>query len=449
MYMGPKQKDDARRAGARSPVQAPSRARAWRTAILRIATTAHQAPSRARAWRTAILRIATTAFQASSRARAWLIRCCGLVLALAWALWMSAAAVSADGLVISGWPAGESGPQVDVVQISPAPRASVAVATQPRTYVVQRGDTLSAIATRHGTSVAALVALNGLASADRIEAGRVLQVGGVSSPLPQLTADGPLARVQFWPWPPRQGQTLAVWLQADGAVSPTVQFGRNMIPVTSAGRRSWALVPIDALAPAETQPLTVTIGSATWVFPLPIRAGAFEVQQIPASASDPILSQVERVNAEWARMAALFGRRSADGWTPRSRFILPLAAGVTYELSSPFGSRRTYGGSMGVSAHAGEDFAAPSGTPVVAPAAGTVVLAEPLFVRGNAVVLDHGRGVFTGYWHLETLAVNAGERVNAGQVLGTVGSTGLSTGPHLHWELRVDGVAVDPLQWVE
>jgi len=70
-------------------------------------------------------------------------------------------------------------------------------------------------------------------------------------------------------------------------------------------------------------------------------------------------------------------------------------------------------------------------------------------VRGNAVILDHGHGVFTGYWHLASLNVRAGERVDVGHVLGTVGNTGLSTGPHLHWELRISGVAVDPLQWVE
>jgi len=99
--------------------------------------------------------------------------------------------------------------------------------------------------------------------------------------------------------------------------------------------------------------------------------------------------------------------------------------------------------------HAGEDFAVPPGTPVLAPAAGTVVLAEPLFVRGNAVVIDHGRGVYSGYWHMQSLSVKAGDRVSPGEVLGTVGSTGLSTGAHLHWEMRVDGIAVDPLQWVE
>jgi murein DD-endopeptidase MepM/ murein hydrolase activator NlpD len=102
-----------------------------------------------------------------------------------------------------------------------------------------------------------------------------------------------------------------------------------------------------------------------------------------------------------------------------------------------------------VSAHAGEDFSAPPGSEVLAPAAGTVLLAESLFVRGNAVMLDHGSGVITGYWHLQKLNVESGQRVEAGQTLGEVGSTGLSTGAHLHWELRVRGVAVDPMQWVE
>jgi murein DD-endopeptidase MepM/ murein hydrolase activator NlpD len=76
------------------------------------------------------------------------------------------------------------------------------------------------------------------------------------------------------------------------------------------------------------------------------------------------------------------------------------------------------------------------------------LLAEPLLVRGNAVMLDHGGGVITGYWHLDGLDVAVGETVTAGQQIGVVGSTGLSTGAHLHWELRIRGVAVDPMQWV-
>jgi murein DD-endopeptidase MepM/ murein hydrolase activator NlpD len=370
-----------------------------------------------------------------------------VLLVLCWAA--PGPSARADGLVISATPPGEAGPQVDAAQVSPAQRTAPPAASTPRTYVVQRGDTLSAIAARFGTSVAALMSQNGLASADRVSAGQVLQISSSVAPLPKLPEAGALARVQFWPWPPVQGQTLAVWLHTRAAVSLTLRFGASTIPVVTEGRHGWALAPIEALAAPETRALTVTAGSLALAFPVPIRAGVFEVQEIAAEASDPILSQVAKVNAEYARVTELFAGRSASGWTPRGRFITPLAAGVAYEFSSPFGSRRTYGSAAGLTAHAGEDYAVPSGTPVLAPAAGLVVLAEPLFVRGNAVVLDHGHGVFTGYWHLETLGVKAGERVAVGQALGAVGSTGLSTGPHLHWELRVAGVAVDPLQWVE
>lgn len=357
--------------------------------------------------------------------------------------------IYAEGLIIRAGPVGEAGPQVDAAAVSPARRAPAPVATPGRAYVVQRGDTLSAIAARLGTSVAELMARNGLADADRITAGMTLQGGGDAVPLPELPGDGALTRIQFWPWPPAQGQTLAIWLHTRAAVSVTLVFGGSRLPVVGDGRRHWAVAPIEALAAVETRPLTATVGGATLVFPVTIRPGVFETQEIPAEASDPILSQTEKVNAEYARLTALFAGRSAGDWTPRSRFVTPLPAGATYEFSSPFGSRRTYGNAAGLTAHAGEDYATAAGTPVLAPAAGVVVLAEPLFVRGNAVVLDHGQGVLTGYWHLESLQVRAGEQVVAGQVLGAVGSTGLSTGPHLHWELRVAGVAVDPLQWVE
>ena len=179
---------------------------------------------------------------------------------------------------------------------------------------------------------------------------------------------------------------------------------------------------------------------------VPVAAGAFPSVNIPAAVSQPILDEADTVRAETARMDELFGGATPDGWTPRDRFSAPLEG--EFPHTSPYGSRRTYGNSPAITAHAGEDFSAAAGTPVLAPAAGTVVLAEPLFVRGNAVVLDHGGGVYTGYWHLSELNVQPGDRVALGQRLGAVGSTGLSTGAHLHWEMRVGGLPVDPLQWV-
>jgi murein DD-endopeptidase MepM/ murein hydrolase activator NlpD len=76
------------------------------------------------------------------------------------------------------------------------------------------------------------------------------------------------------------------------------------------------------------------------------------------------------------------------------------------------------------------------------------MLAEPLTVRGNALVLDHGWGMLTGYWHLSKIEVDVGQRVQKGDLIARIGSTGLSTGSHLHWEMWVGGVNVNPMEWL-
>jgi murein DD-endopeptidase MepM/ murein hydrolase activator NlpD len=118
-------------------------------------------------------------------------------------------------------------------------------------------------------------------------------------------------------------------------------------------------------------------------------------------------------------------------------------------ITSPFGTRRSYNDGPVSGFHGGTDFGAGTGTPIYAPAAGRVVLAEELIVRGNAVLIDHGIGVFSGYWHQSELAVREGQTVQPGDLIGYVGDTGLVTGAHLHWEMRVGGFAVDPIQWTE
>lgn len=259
---------------------------------------------------------------------------------------------------------------------------------------------------------------------------------------PQLTQ----ARVS--PWPPKQGQTLSVYLQSAGPVTYTLTFGGRPYRVNATGETgAWSLVPVPPLTLPGYIPLAVQAGTETFTLNVPVFAGQFETINIPAATAGPILSETQKVAAETARMAKLFSAYTDGLWTPRSRFTPPLIG--EFRHTSAFGSRRTYGNDPALSAHAGEDFSAAAGTPVHAPAAGTVVLAETLFVRGNAVVIDHGHGVFTGYWHLSELDVKAGDEVRTGDLLGKVGSTGLSTGAHLHWEMRVAGMAVDPLQWVD
>ena len=122
------------------------------------------------------------------------------------------------------------------------------------------------------------------------------------------------------------------------------------------------------------------------------------------------------------------------------------------QFTSRFGVRRIYHGRgtdltiEGI--HTGLDFAGGEGLQIFAPAAGKVVFAAPLTVRGNATIIDHGLGVYSGFWHQSEILVNVGDMVEQGQVIGLVGGTGRATGAHLHWELWVNGVQVDPLEWL-
>jgi murein DD-endopeptidase MepM/ murein hydrolase activator NlpD len=360
----------------------------------------------------------------------------------------------AQGIVVQGDTAGQAGWQIDALQAMPAPQpqlqaAPVITSAPARSYVVQRGDTLSGIATKLGIGQSVLAALNNLTSPDQLKAGQTLIVEDAPpAPVqaPALPAGSPLNYMRFYPWPPVQGQTVTLWWRAETPVTLTVRLGDQTFPSFGSDRQGWVLIPVGPLAPVGTTPLVLTSGQLSFTLPFAVAAGNFQTDVVPAETADPILTNADKVKAETARMTALFAMETLSGWMPASRFHSPLKD--EYDHTSPFGTRRTYGTSQDAGLHWGEDFAAPPGTPVLAPAPGTVVLAEPLFVRGNAVVIDHGHGVLTGYWHMQKLNVKAGDRVATGQQLGEVGSTGLSTGPHLHWELRVHGVGVDPLQWL-
>lgn len=152
---------------------------------------------------------------------------------------------------------------------------------------------------------------------------------------------------------------------------------------------------------------------------------------------------LRRARRESARVGELWDRR-----TPR-RFSLPLAPPLA-EMpdSGRFGARRIINGEPR-NPHTGADYAAPAGTEVRAVAAGTVLLAEEHFFAGNSVFVDHGDGLISMYFHLLDRAVEAGTEVARGQKIGTVGSTGRSTGPHLHLGFRWRGARIDPALLLE
>jgi murein DD-endopeptidase MepM/ murein hydrolase activator NlpD len=126
----------------------------------------------------------------------------------------------------------------------------------------------------------------------------------------------------------------------------------------------------------------------------------------------------------------------------------PLTAPLPGCVLSPFGVKRLHNGKPTGEFHAGIDQRSAAGRPIHAVAAGTVKIAQPFAVLGGTVAIDHGQGLETMYLHMSKLLVAPGAQVKKGEVIGYVGATGRANGPHLHWVVDVNGVPVNPQQWV-
>jgi lysostaphin len=258
------------------------------------------------------------------------------------------------------------------------------------------------------------------------------------SAIPSLAIE---AHVQ--PAQPRQGDTISVFVTATGA-SPTVAIGTRTFPVFDIGGRYRAFIPTSPLDAAGPRTITVTAGAQHASLRLTLAARKFGLQHIHLppgvkTEADPI---------ELARMHTLKTTISPEKhWT--GAFSAPAAG----RISSPYGTRRVRNGIfLKDYYHRGVDYAPGDGAPVTAPAGGRVALIghehEGFTVNGNAVGIDHGHGVVSVLLHLSRIDVHEGDVVRAGDPIGRVGSTGIATGPHLHWGFYVGGTAVDPEPWL-
>ncbi len=177
-----------------------------------------------------------------------------------------------------------------------------------------------------------------------------------------------------------------------------------------------------------------------------VRKGQYATEKLQVGKQfvEPSPEQIKRANEERQKLRDIFDRATPERlWD--GKFRIPLD-GVT--SGANFGKRRILNGVPG-SPHGGTDLPAITGTPVHAAQRGRVMLAEELFFAGNAVVVDHGLGIYTFYGHLSEIDTKPGDVLEAGELLGKVGATGRVTGPHLHWGLTVEKARVNPLLIVE
>lgn len=185
-------------------------------------------------------------------------------------------------------------------------------------------------------------------------------------------------------------------------------------------------------------------GGRTAGIPLHITDGKYKSENLSVDPRHVTVSKknLQRVRREKKMIRRIYSSSSSTRlWY--GIFKRPLAGDTT----SFFGTRRLFNGQH-QSYHRGTDFRAEIGTPVYASNSGVVRLAQNLFYSGNIVILDHGRGIFTNYAHLSEIQATEGQRISRGSQIGLTGASGRVSGPHLHWGVRVNGVYVDPLQFL-
>lgn len=237
------------------------------------------------------------------------------------------------------------------------------------------------------------------------------------------------------------GGVAVIDLGPASAPAPTARWAEQPLAVVRDGGRYYALlgIPLDTL-PGDLQ-ISVFFGStAAMLKNVPIQLKNYPEQRLTIRNKrqvDPSAEDIERIDREKAHTEKI--KQSFSATPPQTDFVRPADG----RLSSRFGLRRFFN-DQPRNPHNGLDFAAPQGAPVRAPAAGVVVDTGDYFFNGNSIFIDHGQGLISIYMHLSRIDVRRGQTVKAGEVVGRVGATGRSTGPHLHWSVFLNNTAVDP-----
>lgn len=307
-------------------------------------------------------------------------------------------------------------------------------------HIVQSMETMLIIAAKYQLTPAAIGTANNLSYPYYLFPGQRLRIPSDST---YVYLPGEWRMIQLRPLPIQQGSTISIYVENALVGEPSGNFAGQPLHFFSYENGYVALVGIDAFTEPGLYDLNLAgTGEQPW-FPFQqkvrVNFSEFERQNIPLP-DDPITRQEEN------DFLATIYQQTAQSKMWDGLFHFPVTTPV---VTGAYGAPRSYDGGPINGYHTGVDMAGSIGTPILAPANGEVVFTGLLTLRGNIVILDHGLGVMTAYFHLSEIFVEPGDKVVTGQSLGAGGSTGLSTGPHLHWEVIVNNVPVNGVQWTE
>ncbi len=248
------------------------------------------------------------------------------------------------------------------------------------------------------------------------------------------------------------GKTALLRVEKEkGVTFEYVEFDKKNFPFlnTQDNTQRFALIPVSYYAKAGEKTLRVvyTKDGVTHKknFTFDVVYGEYKKERIQVSSKkvNPQAPKVKkRIAKEYAEAMRIYNTVD-DTWYINKPFVMPLDSVIT----SDFGKARVYNGSL-KGYHSGTDFRAPVGTPIKASNDGKVVLVANRFYSGGTIIINHGKGLYTCYFHLSKFLVDEGDEVTENQVIALSGKSGRVTGPHLHFAARINGVQVDPLQLI-
>jgi murein DD-endopeptidase MepM/ murein hydrolase activator NlpD len=314
------------------------------------------------------------------------------------------------------------------------------------------GESLLELAAKQNSDPWTLVRINSLQGTWSALPGDVLYSPGEASDPTATGLPAVFSEASVRELPLVQGETAVIRVKVPEGVTASGQFTDHTLRFfPDADGSLVALQGIHALLEPGPYPLrleaTLPDGSVqSFEQMVLIASGNYQREDlyVESNTIDPLVTEPENERIVSVTEAA----NPARYWT--GAFSSPAVYPDCF--TSRYGTRRTYYGLNTDTEiqgfHTGLDFCGGEGLQITAPASGMVVFAEPVTVRGNATIIDHGWGVYSGFWHQSAILVQKGDMVEQGQGIGLVGGTGRVTGAHLHWEVWVNGVQVNPMDWL-